>query len=221
MLGLVIHVSKIPPEGLSIDTPLNPGEVHLEGEDSFGLKGGTLRCHVERGHAETVHVRGRLTAEVALSCGRCLEPFTLPLEQELDLFYLPHDANQEQEEEDEVELSDRDVVVAYYEGDRLDLGSPETDLLADSLAYNKPDTKTLTWNVPDSQTPSQPFWLRKPSQGDLYTIDDQLLIGVADSPPVLGVFHTQHPPHHIAVNRIPIRPRVVFSSPVFLRLELG
>jgi uncharacterized protein len=118
---LLIHVSKIPPEGLSIDTPLSPGEVHLEGEDAFALQGGSLRCHVERGDDDTIHVRGRLHADVALSCGRCLEGFTLGLDQELDLFYLAHEAGQ-QEEEDEVELSDRDVVVAYYEGDRLDLG---------------------------------------------------------------------------------------------------
>lgn len=120
---LLIHVSKIPPEGLSIDTPLDPGEVHLDGEESFALEGGALRSHVERGDDDTVHVRGRLQAEVALSCGRCLEGFTLNIDQELDLFYLAHAVGQENEEEDEVELSDRDVVVAYYEGDRLDLGN--------------------------------------------------------------------------------------------------
>ena len=131
---LLIHVSKIPPEGLSIDTPLDPGEVHLEGEDSFTLKGGTLRCHVERGDEDTIHVRGRLQAEVALSCGRCLEGFALSIEQELDLFYLPHEKGQEQEEEDEVELSDRDVVVAYYSGDRLDLG----DVIREQLYLTVP-----------------------------------------------------------------------------------
>jgi uncharacterized protein len=119
---LLLQVSKIPPEGLSIDTPLTPGEVHLDGEDSFALTGGSLRCHVERGDDDTIHVRGRLHADVALHCGRCLEGFSMALDQELDLFYLPHEAGQDQEEEDEVELSDRDVVVAYYEGDRLDLG---------------------------------------------------------------------------------------------------
>jgi uncharacterized protein len=75
-----------------------------------------------------------LQAEVALACGRCLEPFTLAVDQELDLFYLPHDASQEQEEEDEVELSDRDVVVAYYEGDRLDLG----DVIREQLFLTVP-----------------------------------------------------------------------------------
>lgn len=131
---LLIHVSKIPPEGLSIDTPLSPGEVHLEGEDSFTLNGGRLRCLVERGDDETVHVRGSLQAEVALFCGRCLEPFVHPVQQELDLFYLAHEAGQDREEEDEVELSDRDVVVAYYEGDRLDLG----DVIREQLFLSVP-----------------------------------------------------------------------------------
>jgi uncharacterized protein len=56
------------------------------------------------------------------------------VDQELDLFYLPHEAGQDQEEEDEVELSDRDVVVAYYEGDRLDLG----DVIREQLFLTVP-----------------------------------------------------------------------------------
>ena len=134
---LLIHVSKIPPEGLSIETPLGAGDVHLDGEEGFALKGGTLRCRVERGDDDTIHVRGRLQAEVALSCGRCLEGFALSLDQELDLFYLPHEAGQDQEEEDEVELSDRDVVVAYYEGDRLDLG----DVIREQVFLSVPLTR--------------------------------------------------------------------------------
>lgn len=118
---LVIQVSKIPPDGQQVESDLDPQEVHVEGEDSFALKGGHLGALVERGDDDTVHVRGRLTAQIGLSCGRCLDAFALPIDQELDLFYLPHHAGQ-QEEEEEVELSDRDVVVAYYEGDRLDLG---------------------------------------------------------------------------------------------------
>ncbi len=64
-------------------------------------------------------------------------------------------------------------------------GAPATDLLSDQLAYNRPDKKILTWTVPASQPSSQPFWLRKPTLSDSYTIDDRQLIGVADAPPVL------------------------------------
>lgn len=120
---LLIEVSQIPPEGMQVDASLDPGEVHLEGEESFALEaGGTLSCRLERGDDRTVHVRGELAARLRLQCGRCLEPFPFPVDQDLDLFYLPHRAGQDEEEEDEVELKDHEMVVAYYRDERLDLG---------------------------------------------------------------------------------------------------
>jgi uncharacterized protein len=120
---LVINVARIPPEGLEIKESLQPEEVHLEEEDNFTLApGGRLECRLERGEDDSVHVRGKLSARLALQCGRCLEPFALPVEQDLDLFYLRRRSDEPGEEEDEVELADRDMVIAYYDGDELDLG---------------------------------------------------------------------------------------------------
>ena len=120
---LVIEISSIPGEGLEVHEELKPAEVHLEGDESFALlEGGRLDCRLDRGDDQSVHVRGRLKARLELQCGRCLEPFPFALDQELDLFYLPHRAQDDEEEEDEVELADRDMVVAYYQGERLDLG---------------------------------------------------------------------------------------------------
>jgi uncharacterized metal-binding protein YceD (DUF177 family) len=117
----LIEVSQIPPEGLDVQEEVEPSALHLEAETDFALaKGGELRGHVERGDDETVHVRGHLSARVGLQCGRCLEPFSLGIEQELELFFLPHRADQE--EEDEVEVSEREMVVGYYRDNRLDLG---------------------------------------------------------------------------------------------------
>jgi uncharacterized protein len=117
---LVLEVSKVPAEGIDVDEELRVGEVHVEGEETFALEGGRLVCRVERGDDQTVHVRGHLEARLGLECGRCLAPYPFAVDQELDLFYLPHRGDQE--EEDEVELSDRDMVVAYHRDDRLDLG---------------------------------------------------------------------------------------------------
>jgi uncharacterized metal-binding protein YceD (DUF177 family) len=120
---LILDISEIPPEGVDVDEALDAAGVHLLGEEDFVLRpGGALRCHVEKVDGDTVHVRGRLEAPLGLECGRCLEAYPLVLSQELDLFYLPHRPGQEEEEEDEVELDDHEMVVAYYEGDRLDLG---------------------------------------------------------------------------------------------------
>jgi uncharacterized metal-binding protein YceD (DUF177 family) len=157
---LIINVSQIPPEGLPVHTDLVPSEVHVEGEESFELRpGGRLDAQVERGDEDSVHVRGHVSASVRVQCGRCLEPFDLPVDQDLDLFYLPHrnevasresaarsgaspaprregsarvarletrsakrSAAHPPEEEEDVELSDRDMVVAFYRGSQLDLG---------------------------------------------------------------------------------------------------
>lgn len=44
--------------------------------------------------------------------------------------------------------------------------------------------------VPGAQPPSRPYWLAKPRQGELYAVDDQQLIGLADTPPVARIrFH--------------------------------
>lgn len=120
---LVISVRDIPPEGKPIDVPLDPGLVHLEGEDDFTLVSGELRGRAEKGEEESVQFRGRLQASLGMVCGRCLEPFVHGLDEDLDLFFMPRGPQRDaDEEEQEVELSDRDLVVAYYSNDRIDLG---------------------------------------------------------------------------------------------------
>jgi uncharacterized protein len=132
---LLIEVAQIPPEGMDLVAPLDPGEVHVEAEDSFVLeRGGSLRCTLERGDDRTVHVRGALEARLKVECGRCLERFDLPVAQDLDLFYLPHRADQDEEEEDEVELKDHEMVVAYYRDERLDLG----EMIREQFILNLP-----------------------------------------------------------------------------------
>jgi uncharacterized protein len=121
---LRIEISTIPTEGRDLDEPLDPASLHLGADEGFGLRaGGRLRCRLERADGDSVHVRGRLTAGLDLECNRCLSPYAMPVGQDLDLFYLPHHAETEdQEEEDEVELDDHDMVVAYHDGKHLDLG---------------------------------------------------------------------------------------------------
>jgi uncharacterized protein len=131
---LLIDIPRIPPDGFEIDEALTPESLHLESETEFRLlPGARLHAHVELVDGTTAHVRGRLGADLEPECGRCLEHYPVRIDQELDLFYLPRAAEEPQAEEEDVELSDRDVVVGYYDRDRLDLGDAMREQLFLSL----------------------------------------------------------------------------------------
>jgi uncharacterized protein len=136
---LLIELSTIGAEGLAVDEGLDPASVHVAGEDSFVLKpGGRLTCRLERVEGESVHLRGHLAARLELECHRCLAGYAFAVSQDLDLFYLPHRVEaSEPEEEDEVELDDHDMVVAYHDGARLDLGEMVREQLFLSLPMKR------------------------------------------------------------------------------------
>jgi hypothetical protein len=56
-----------------------------------------------------------------------------------------------------------------------------------TLGYNQSAAIPFERAVPAAQAYSQPHWLVKPPAGDVYQVDDQLLIGLADTPPVAQV----------------------------------
>ena len=59
------------------------------------------------------------------------------------------------------------------------------DVKPTSLGYNQSARVQFDREVPAGQPYSQPYWLAKPPAGDVYQVDDQRLIGLADTPPVL------------------------------------
>ena len=62
---------------------------------------------------------GSLATTLELPCGRCLEPFTLPVDASFDLRYQPHAANTG---EGEREIEEDDLSTAFYENETIDLG---------------------------------------------------------------------------------------------------
>lgn len=61
-------------------------------------------------------VRVHLSTAVRLECTRCLEPFTLPLEREMEEIFYPEELRGKVSEEDEI--------VSYFTNDTLDLREP-------------------------------------------------------------------------------------------------
>lgn len=64
------------------------------------------------------HLVGGVKAALRLSCGRCLEDYTFPVDAPFDVLYLPHSANAG---EGEVEVEDEDLTTAYYRDEQIDL----------------------------------------------------------------------------------------------------
>jgi uncharacterized protein len=65
---------------------------------------------------------GTLAATLELRCGRCLEPFSLPVDAAFDLRYLPEGAGlAEGDETADGELGDEDASATFYREDEIDL----------------------------------------------------------------------------------------------------
>lgn len=62
---------------------------------------------------------GNVKTTLELPCGRCLEPFSFPVEGDFDLRYQPHALNTG---EGEREIEDDDLTTAFYENEQIDLG---------------------------------------------------------------------------------------------------
>jgi uncharacterized protein len=132
---LVIETARIPPEGLDIEASLDAPLLHLEGDREIMLgPGGEFRGRAELVEGETLHISGRFVSPFEVECGRCLDRFSRRVDERLDLFFMPRRQGEDEEQEEDVRLADRDLVVGYYEGGRLDLG----DVLREQLLLSLP-----------------------------------------------------------------------------------
>lgn len=119
---MVIRVSEIPDEGLTVESVSDFGRLYPE--DGWGLD--AVRLSVER-QGQDVAVTGRFEATARLACSRCLEPLVTRISPAVDVHLRPVPTVRQ----GEVELRSDDLELDFYQGDTLDLGSlvrSETDL---------------------------------------------------------------------------------------------
>ena len=68
---------------------------------------------------DTYRVTGRVQTRLELECGRCLEPFQVPVDSPFELRYVPAAANAG---ENEREVEEDDLTTAFHKDEQLDLG---------------------------------------------------------------------------------------------------
>lgn len=118
-----IIISDIPLEGLELDF-----ESSIE-TDAF-LTPVRARLRIEK-HDTEVFVKGDLTAEAKLQCGRCLKEFQKYLSIPVEAVYHPVE---ELKEEDTHEIKSEELDMDFYSGDELD---PEI-LVKEQIELNLP-----------------------------------------------------------------------------------
>jgi uncharacterized protein len=69
---------------------------------------------------EAYRAIGRVTTRLRLECGRCLEPFEIPIDSPFELRYVPEPAATVEGEEREVE--EDDLTTSFYREDSINLG---------------------------------------------------------------------------------------------------
>lgn len=115
-----IQVSLIPEEGQQFQYTLD-GDWYRE----YLQKGGGIdfRIHPARIAAEIHKILETVTLDISvetaldLDCGRCLEPFTLPVQSGFRYTLVPA----RDDEDRKAELADEDISFGYYQDDLIDL----------------------------------------------------------------------------------------------------
>ncbi len=64
---------------------------------------------------------GHVNAELELDCSRCVEPFSLPVDRDFDLRYLPSMAGEPVKEDEDAEIEVDDVAMTFYRDEQIDL----------------------------------------------------------------------------------------------------
>jgi uncharacterized protein len=85
-----------------------------------------LSMDVEKAGSDTFRVTGRVLTQLELECGRCVEPFELPVNSTFELRYVPQTENSG---EGEREIAEDDLTTTFYRDGVLDV----TDLLREQF----------------------------------------------------------------------------------------
>ena len=115
-----------------IEKRFDPSAFSDTGADLFRIGSPvTLAFDIDRQEAGRYRVAGHVTSELELTCGRCLEPFMLPLATDFDLGFVPRIENVG---EGEKEVREDDLTTAFYGDDQIDL----SELMAEQFQLALP-----------------------------------------------------------------------------------
>ncbi len=101
-----------------VEREFAPAAFDPQDEDYRVVAPVALVMDVEKAGGGAFKVTGTATTQLELDCGRCLEPFQVPVEAAFDLRYVPAEQNTGEQER---EIAEDDLTTAYYRDGSLDV----------------------------------------------------------------------------------------------------
>ena len=80
-----------------------------------------LSMDVRKADGDAFQVGGRVTGRLELACGRCLDQYEIPVDSAFDLRYVPEAAAATVHQDDEREIEEDDLILAFYKDGALDV----------------------------------------------------------------------------------------------------
>jgi uncharacterized protein len=115
---LTLNLAKIRAAEESFEKTYAPAAVTAE-DDTFSVVApAQLEFDIFK-DKDHFRLEGRLTSTLELPCGRCLEPYVLPVDATFDLRYQPRSTNTG---EGEQPVEEDDLTTAFYDNEEIDLG---------------------------------------------------------------------------------------------------
>jgi uncharacterized protein len=127
-----VDLKDLTQEKLSLQGSFEPGRIDFSAENIKQVEPLVWNATVERPGLE-VRVAGSLETTVELNCSRCLEPARCSVSKTFDLFFRQRDEFMF-DEDDEIELSDKDTRTAFFSGTQLAIG----DILREQVLLGLP-----------------------------------------------------------------------------------
>jgi uncharacterized protein len=116
---MYIETKEIGPEGLTVSRSIGAFRLSLSGRESIQVDTVKLSGELSK-DADGISFAGRIETSARLSCSRCLEDYSLPLDLPFDLFY----TTEPEGPPGSVARIDDDMVTrVHFNGDRIDVQS--------------------------------------------------------------------------------------------------
>lgn len=126
---LRIPLSRVPDEGLDLDVEIETPELGLEDSSWPPLRDVKLAGRLERTAPSQAVFRGTAQGIFRLQCSLGLAEFDYPVTESVVVYFMPRPAVTGAQVEEDVELGEADLEVAFLDDEILDLGPPLRDQL--------------------------------------------------------------------------------------------